>query len=154
MNQVVTAKATAPNEYSGAIVVSFDARWLDPITRCRLKAVLRKRVPRTLVPKWIYFYVNSPVNQIVGRARIKTVESIGLSAALLRSRDLCIGQDEIRAYLVESKSAGLYIIGRIELAKPAISLADLRKELMFYPPQSFLFLSPPAKNIIDRLAQL
>ncbi len=150
---VISAKAVGPNEYSGAIVVSFYAHWLEVITSGRPKAVLRKRVPRTHGAGWIYLYVNSPVGQLVGRARIKAINTITLETALNRTRDLCLEKTEIGDYFKANDSVGMYNIGKIELTKAPVSLSDIRERLFFYPPQSFMFLSQPAREIIDRMAR-
>ncbi len=104
---VISAKAVGPNEYSGAIVVSFYAHWLEVITSGRPKAVLRKRVPRTHGAGWIYLYVNSPVGQLVGRARIKAINTITLETALNRTRDLCLEKTEIVDYFKAKDSVGM-----------------------------------------------
>ena len=64
----VPAKAINTADQSDGIVVSFGADWHERLLEGRFTAVIRKRVPKTVTPKWLYFHINSPVKRIV-RAR-------------------------------------------------------------------------------------
>ena len=52
-----------------------------------------------------------------------------------------------------SKTIGAYRIGEIELTNNEVATSELQEFLVYSPPQSFLFLSHGAKNVIDRLCQ-
>ena len=146
------AKATG-NELSSAIVVSFDARWLEPISNRRVRLVLRKRVPRSMSPDLMYIYINSPASILLARARIRSIFSISQNEALKRSDEFQLTAEEIKRYFHEATEVGAYALGSVEVAARPPSLEWLRRRLTFNPPQSFFFLAPAAQKLIDEHAE-
>lgn len=143
------AKAVKAEELAGAVVVSFDAQWMDIICARKIKSILRKRTPTTSQVQWLYAYVNSPISAVVARTAVKKVSSVSLSAAISKARDLGLSASQIRSYFAKAQHVGLYEINDIEVAKTPLQLDSIRKELIFYPPQSFIFLSKVGKEILD-----
>ena len=152
MTDKVSAKALETADRSPAVLVSFDARWQDLILGKAISAILRKRVPKDADVRWIYFYINAPHSVIPARAIIKRVRDMPTTEALSRAKDLSLSKDEITSYLSGQRKIGAYELGRIEKAKRCLSLEWLRKKMVFFPPQSFLFLSKQAKAIMDEQA--
>lgn len=152
MNPSVIAKARNPKDESEAIVVSFDARWLEAIRSKRFSRVLRKRVPQSFCPQWMYIYVYSPTSLIVARASIANISSVSLVEALAHKQELCLSETEIERYFAGAKAVGLYKLGLVELARTHLTLTWLRQHMIFHPPQSFFTLKDEAKTIIDRSA--
>ena len=154
MNQLksLTAKARSAEERSGAIIVSFGTEWYEPLQKKNFKAVIRKRIPANYCPEWLYFHVNSPVGAICARATIREVKSISLREALGLAAELSMETDAIRSYLGQSDSVGCYVLGQTELATTQVTMTQLAKRMVYFPPQSFLYLSIHAKPIIDDLA--
>jgi len=146
----VIAKATSKAEHSGAIVVSFDSRWLRPIQDARVRAVLRKRVPTSADAKWMYLYVNSPVAAIVARARITRIEKVTSDDASEHVAELVLTVGDIDKYIGDADTVGMYVLNDIAIAEKPLTISEMGKELVFYPPQSFLFLSDAGKGVIDR----
>ena len=70
------AKATSVEEQSDSVVVSFGAEWHEPLLRERFTAVIRKRVPKSLDAKWLYFHVNAPISAIAARAEIRAIKEM------------------------------------------------------------------------------
>ena len=152
VNQDISAKAETPDQQCGVVVVSFDDTGAKPIQAGLAKCVIRKRVPKTTAAEWLYVYVNSPVCAIVARAAISKVDSVSLRAALNLSKDLCLSPDAITQYFEGADSVGIYRLKHIEIASKPPTLEWLRDQMIFHPPQSFLFLSVTAKKIIDSAA--
>jgi predicted transcriptional regulator len=149
----LAAKA-ANAEPSISVVVSFDARWLRPISAGRISLVLRKRVPQSALPEWMYIYVNSPASVLLGRARIKKILTVSLAEALKRQKELELTSDEIGAYLRGSATVGAYQLRRTEIADNPLRLNWLQQNMTFNPPQSFFFLASTAQAVIDKHAGL
>lgn len=147
----VVAKALDSESRSDAIVVSFDAEWYERLRAKRFSAVIRKRIPATLQPKWLYFHFNSPRSALSARARVLSVEMIDEAKALSMERQLDLTADRIRLYVRPNPEIGCYRLAGIELAKRDAALQELGKTLVYYPPQSFFVLSKAAKQIIDEI---
>ncbi len=146
------AKALKPEEHTGAVVVSFDARWIDLIRKRKIKGILRKRIPTTLGAQWLYAYVNSPVSAIVARAVIENTTSVSMPLAIRMSNDLGLSPNEIKNYFSRAQCVGMYEIKAFELAVTPLTLERIRRDLVFYPPQSFFFMSKLGKEFIDEEA--
>ena len=145
----LTAKA-ANAEASTGVVVSFDARWFRPISEGRISLVLRKRVPQSALPKWMYMYINSPASVLLARAPIKKILTLPLADALKRHKELDLANDEIGAYFRGSAAVGAYELGPLEIASEPLQLSWLRHNMTFHPPQSFFFLAQTAQAVIDK----
>lgn len=145
---MIEARALTRSEESGAVLVSFDPIWY-PLLRSGLTAVLRKRVPTTRAPNYIYFHLNSPIGRISARAKITSIETITPGNALKLAEELMLSEKEIRAYTANLDSIGVYRISNIEMAKYEISTSELRSVMNYNPPQSFLYLSHQARSIIN-----
>lgn len=138
---------------STAIVVSFDAHWLEPISKGHVSLVLRKRVPQSVSPTSMYIYINSPASVLMGRAPIRGILTLSPSETLKRQSELGLTKDAINAYLQGSVSVGAYELGRVETATNPLQLHWLRQNMAFNPPQSFFFLASKAQAVIDRHAR-
>jgi hypothetical protein len=147
---VISAKAGAPETRSDAIVVSFDYNWYERLCRREFSVVIRKRVPITFQPAWIYFHMNSPKSSICARASLKGVGQLDLGSATDLQKSVTLSKVEIQKYFGQSDSVGAYFIQRIELARIECSIAHLQQLLVYNPPQSFFRLSKQAKIIVDQ----
>lgn len=145
------AKATDAG-VSTVVVVSFDARWLEPIIKRQVRLVLRKRVPRSTSPHWMYVYINSPESVLMARARVKQVVSLSLRDAIERRNTSILTTEEINKYFGGAREIGAYELGDIQLASNPLQLMWLRKHMTFNPPQSFFFLAVKAQEFIDKNA--
>ena len=151
-NPHLIAKAVDSKTQSDSIVVSFATDWHKPLLEGRFKAVIRKRIPKKLKPKWLYFHINSPVAAICGRAEIASFSELTIAQAKAISSDLSLSVSEIDAYVGDGTVIGCYKLGRIELAKPPLTLTTLADHMIYHAPQSFFVISSAAKTIIDKLA--
>jgi predicted transcriptional regulator len=148
----IAAKATKPEEQSDGIVVSFAAEWHQPLLDNKFSVVIRKRVPKTVKSRWLYFHINAPVCAICGRAEIRLIDEIDLNQALSMSAKLALSPNDIIAYFGDDKIIGCYRLGKISFTKTALTKEALCTQLAYHPPQSFFILSHDAKRIIDSLA--
>jgi predicted transcriptional regulator len=72
--------------------------------------------------------------------------------AIRRSNDLGLSPNDIKNYFARAQHVGMYEIETIELASVPLTLERIRRDLVFYPPQSFFFLSEVGKDFIDSQA--
>ena len=149
MNLLPSAKATCPLEVSDSIVVSFEARWDGIFLKGGVLGFIRKRLPRTTQPKWVYAYFGTPLSRISFKAEIKSISEVPVSVALARARDLSISREEINEYCTGLSKIGLCLTGTPIFARHKVEMKDLRSAMSFFPPQSFLTLSKDAKKAIE-----
>lgn len=145
----ISAKAKEVEDRSDAIVVSFDAKWYAPIRARTLSLVIRKRIPTSCQPKWLYFHVNSPKSAICARARLTSIAYMPTELVRTFSSELALSSREIDEYCTDLEKVGAYRIEGIELASTDISTRELQRKLIYVPPQSFMFLSKEGKAVID-----
>jgi len=151
-SNLISAKAINVADQSNAIVVSFAAQWHTPLLQQSFNAVIRKRIPRTLQPKWLYFHINSPVGAICARAQLESCQEISIDDACEKCGDLALSEAEVRAYADGNQTIGCYLLKNIAKATHPIPSSELSESLKYYAPQSFFILSKAAKSIIDQLA--
>jgi hypothetical protein len=150
-SEPIPAKATKADDQSDGIVVSFGAEWHKPLLEAKFKAVIRKRVPKTVVPKWLYFHINSPVSALCARAEILAIRELTPTQARAKARDLALSVADVDGYM-GGENIGCYEIGQITFAHRELGSDDLNTRIIYHPPQSFFILSKAAKQIVDQLA--
>ncbi len=148
---MIISKAQGVHDRSNAIVVSFAHKHLALIKEDRIRAAIRKRIPTSGSPEWLYFYVNAPASYIAGRARLTNCCHVDLLRALGSFDQLQLKDSEIRKYVGTAANIGMYEFGSIENAHSLVTLPELREHAVFNPPQSFLYLSDEGKGCFDRL---
>lgn len=142
-------KAHVPGASSDAIVVSFDARWIEALRASAVSLVFRKRGPRALIPRWIYVYVGSPHSLILGRFPIHRYEQLPVDDALKRADEAGLSREELTQYLTDYDSVATFSVGALEPAPCPRPLAQLQSAYSFSPPQSFLVLSKDGQRTLD-----
>ncbi len=148
----IPTKATSLQEQSDSIIVSFGADWHDQITTAAFRAVIRKRIPKSLDFKWLYIHVNAPVGAICARAKIVKIFTPTEKEAISMAKEIQLQPPDIRAYLGGDSTIGCYQLGAFQFPKRALTTAHLSTQLVYHPPQSFLIISKSAKQIINRMA--
>lgn len=145
----VVAKAIAPELQSDAIVVSFVSEWDGRIKRESFKVIIRKRVPKTISPRWLYFHVNAPISAICARAEIISVSNITCPEAVKIYHQIDMSKAEIKHYFGQENTVGCYLLGNFFFPEKAITVKELRDRMVYYPPQSFFILSKDGKRLLD-----
>jgi predicted transcriptional regulator len=97
--------------------------------------------------------VNSPIGAICGRAKINSASGITLIEAVNLADEIGLSEKEIYSYVGNGNSIGCYRIGSFELAMNPKKTGEINKLVNYNPPQSFLILSKPAKQIIDEMSE-
>lgn len=149
----IKAKADSLEGRSNAIVVSFDFGWLAKLKRGSFSWVLRKRIPTSITPEYLYFHINSPLSALTARARIFEARPITRQEALAEKSKLDLKESEILDYFDKSDSMGVYLLGDIDLFSLPISVAEIANHMVYNPPQSFFILSKDAVSILDRICK-
>ena len=149
----ILAKAVDPGSRSEAIVVSFGSEWYESLRGRRFTAVIRKRVPVSIQPRWLYIHINKPKSAICARAEIRAVEMIDRSSALKMWRELDLSEEQILNYLGGQASIGCYRLGEILYPDGDVAVEQISAHMVYYAPQSFFVLSKDAKELLDRLCE-
>lgn len=145
------AKAVDVESRSDAIVVSFGAEWYDRLRDRRFTSIIRKRIVKNIQPRWLYFHINAPKSAICARAKINSIETIDLSAAIRSGSELALSTEEILAYLGTHTSVGCYRIADIDFPEREVTTEQLTMYMAYYPPQNFLILSVEGKDLLDKI---
>lgn len=148
----IVAKATTRDDQSDAIVVSFAADWYEPLKHRKFSAVIRKRVPKSLSPRWMFLHINAPVSAICACAEIIKIESISLDQAIVTSDELHMPADKIKQYVGAERAIDCYKLGQIYFPGHNLSINEISVHMIYHPPQSFFVLSERAKNLLQELA--
>ena len=146
----VMAKAQSVSDRSGAIVVSFDAKHSGGVIDGATKAVIRKRVPRDHTVSMVFVYANAPESKVVVRRPVKSIRNVSLKETLELRDKVNLTNETIQAYFRGVTSVGMYELGEpVNGRQP--SLQQIQEQLLFYPPQSFLYVSIAARKVLDEL---
>lgn len=145
-------KATAREDSSEAIVVSFDAKWSELLTSSTVTRIFRKRAPRSLAPRFIYIYVGAPVSALIGRCEVSSLDWLPTKDALALSTEGAISEEDLRRYADNYESLAVYTVGPIQVCVSPLSFSILQKQYAFSPPQSFFVLSKTGKHNLDEVA--
>ncbi len=147
----MVAKAVNTEARSDAIVVSFGAEWYESLRAKRFTAVIRKRVPTSIKPRWLYFHMNSPKSAICARAEVVSVEMIDRERALQISRELNLPEEQIIKYFGSQEWMGCYRLGEIDFPERDMTHHQLAVHMVYHPPQSFFVLSKNGREVLDSL---
>jgi hypothetical protein len=147
----IPAKAIDPESRSDAIVVSFGCEWYESLRAGRFSAVIRKRVPASVQPRWLYFHINSPRSAICARAEIRSVEILGIADVLQLRHELDLSEEQILMYFGGQASMGCYRLGRIMCPSSDVASQKINTHMVYHAPQSFFVLSRDAKDLLDRI---
>ena len=77
----------------------------------------------------------------MGRMPIELARSLASELSLTRA--------EIDEYCGDLDRVGFYRLADMQLASVSVPLSELQRQLLYWPPQSFMFLSRSAKSVID-----
>lgn len=146
---MISIKSNAEEQMSSAVLVSFAANWKFEIENRCISAIIRKRIPTSMVPEWLYFHVNAPVGQICARAKITDIRKISLQEAREIQGLICLSNEIIENYFGNSEFIGCYFIDAIEIARNKCTISRLKNIMHYNPPQSFLYISKDGKKIVD-----
>ncbi|MET1755524.1 hypothetical protein ABVV53_08635 [Novosphingobium sp. RD2P27] len=149
MDQIPVRPANA-DDRSNAVILSFGAKWADPIKRGATTWVIRKRVPLVTKPEFVYFHVNAPVSAIIARGRVGTIERVSANFAAEHHQYLEMTKSDILSYVGDSPTIGLLKFESVEIAPKVATMSELIKMLEYFAPQSFSFVSRKALPIIDK----
>lgn len=149
--QLPSAKAQTVEERSDAIIVSFNSGWRQRLLDKEFSLIIRKRIPTTSAPKWLYFHLNAPISAICARAEISWIGKKSLSYVMGHSTELGLERSEIKAYVGRDSTVGVYELGEIEIAPAEAKMTQIQSKLNYSPPQSFLLLSQQGQKLIDSM---
>jgi predicted transcriptional regulator len=134
----------SPKSRSSEVLVTFSAKWREPLLSGSIECVLRRRYPKSLEPSRMYIYMAAPFSQVIGVSNITRLIDVSIEEAKALRDKTGIDDKELRKYFDGYESVGCYFIDNTQYFNPAISLESLRDEWSFYPPQSFVSLSQEA----------
>ena len=149
MDQIPVRPAN-PDDRSNAVILSFGAKWANPIKRGAITWVIRKRVPLVTKPEFVYFHVNAPVSAIIARGKVGTIERVSATFAAEHHQYLEMTKGDILSYVGNCPTIGLLRFESIDIAPKAATITELTQTLEYFAPQSFSFVSREALPIIDK----
>lgn len=131
-------------------VVSIKPEYATKIISGEKKVELRRRFPYgTVTGARLYIYASAPVQAVIGYATIQTVERISPNEIWSRYASVaCIQRDDFLAYYGDLDLGFVLILADVVSLEIPISLATLKSELGFSPPQSFAYADDKFKQVV------
>lgn len=152
-----TLKATEKDR-SGAIILSFHAKWDVPLRERKISVVFRKDGPRRFNPDWLYAYLTAPVSAITAKMPVTSYRKMALDEAVKLAPEGLLTEEGLRAYASAPYSASyselvVFRIGEIQAASSPVTMRQLQTEFSFWPSPTYIPLSEAGKATLDRLAK-
>lgn len=123
-----------------AVLLSVRQRHADGILAGEKSVEVRRRPVAVPVGTTLVIYATTPVQAIVGTARLAAKLRCSAAEAWdIASTQLALERDELMRYLIGSGASLLWLDNVIPLPR-AIGLAELRAEGPFRPPQSYRYV--------------
>lgn len=144
-------KSQNNNDASDSILVSFDAKWAEPLAEGSVSQVFRKRGPKSTSPSWVYVYASTPIKAVVGRLPVMCLRQLTIKESLVLADEGALKRRELQEYAGEYSSLFVFTVGKFQPAFRPVSFSKLKEDYGFAPPQSFLILSEEGKIALDAL---
>lgn len=142
------------NDRSDSVMFSFRSQWLNPLMSNQISVFFRNKPSSNKQPKYVYFYLGSPIMSVIGYARIKDIRLVTKEEAIAISDIGKISQEALEKYIGSRTNTGAIFIERPYFFNSPITLRSLQSSGVFHPPQNFFFLSQWGKEEIERLGQI
>lgn len=112
---------------------------------------LRRRFASAVTPGTLaLIYSTSPTSALTGSAKIKAVQCLDLTTLWKTHRiGACLGKNDFEAYF-SGLERGYAIV--LDAARPLdrpVSLTELRERFGFEPPQSYQYVSPSIRGLVE-----
>lgn len=134
-----------------SILISIKPEFVDLIFNGKKTVELRRVVPKDVSTETeIIIYASSPTQCIVGKATIKKIEAHPVE--LLWSKighKTGITFDHFIEYFTGKEMGYGLVLGDVEQFSSPYPLDSLREKLDFYPPQSYMYISPELLEFIN-----
>lgn len=125
------------------LFVSIKPRFADKIFAGEKSVELRRVRPSVAAPgTLVVFYASSPACEVVGTARIETIE-VDTPTAIWNRHSNAVGlrRSEFRSYFKDARDAVGIVLEEVKALPKSVPLADLRERIAdFEPPQSFRYI--------------
>lgn len=142
-------KAASHSDRSGDILVSFDARWFEPIKNGEVNVIYRRRIPTSFSPKRLFVYIKTPMKCLIGWYEIEKIEKVSAEEAKKYMKDASIAESDLREYFEGYLEVGIYVVGDFYRLNNSMTLEELNNRTGFTPPQSFVALSHRATEFLS-----
>lgn len=137
-------------EANKSVVFSFFYKWEVLLRSGDVKLFFRKRCPSQLPPR-VYFYIGSPLKQLIGSAAVKRIDRLSKIDALSVANYGRISIDELSEYIGQSSSVGALWIDDLDFFERPISADQMMHEIGLSPPQNFQKISSQSESLIRKL---
>lgn len=137
-----------------ALLLSLRQRHAAAILAGQKRVEVRRRPVAAPVGTTIVLYATSPVQAIVGTARLAAkLRCSAQEAWEIASAELALERDELTEYLIGSVASLLWL-DQVTALPRAIGLAELRHEAPFRPPQSYRYVRSGDPNAVIELLSM
>ncbi len=134
-----------------AIILPFQSRWLDSVTKGQVKAVFRKKGPNAKAnPLWIYAYFGAPVSAICAKLKIAKVSHLPVDKAVQFCEKAMLTEAQLRKYAGDVEQLCVFELGECSVPEELLGMEELARRFGFQPTPSFIALSQSGWEQLDR----
>ncbi len=139
------------DDESDAIVLTFNQRWLEPLTYGRVSVVFRKSGPTDFTPQLVYAYIAAPTSSIAFRMEITSYSSMPVEATFELADAGAISKSDLKSYAGSNHNLVVMRIGQIFVAELPITCDFLAQNFNFWPSSTYIPLSSAGVATLDEL---
>jgi predicted transcriptional regulator len=131
-------------------VLSIKPEYATKIIAGQKTVELRRRFPTsTVTGAIVYVYATVPIQAVIGWATIAEVQVLPIAEIWKKYNAVAhIGDDDFKEYFGDLKEGCVLVLERPEALDPPISLAALKENLRFVPPQSFCYADEAFRRLV------
>jgi predicted transcriptional regulator len=132
-------------------LVSIRPHYVDKILAGQKTVELRRRFPESVsVGTVVYIYSTSPVQAVVGFAKIKEVQRLAIADIWKEHADAaCISRRDFYDYFSGRKFGFAIVLGAVKAVRNQLTVRELESQFGIVPPQSYRYVSDHFTSLFD-----
>lgn len=137
-------------------VLSIKPEYATKIIAGQKTVELRRRFPTgTVTGAVIYVYATVPIQAVIGWATIAEVQLLPVATIWEKYKSVaCIESEDFKSYFGNTNEGCVLVLEQPYSLRSPISLAKLKENLKFVPPQSYCYADESFRRLVhDELPQ-
>ncbi|MCK1266883.1 MULTISPECIES: ASCH domain-containing protein [unclassified Bradyrhizobium] len=132
-------------------LVSIRPQYVDKILAGKKTVELRRRFPESVsVGAVAYIYSSSPVQAVVGCAKIKEVQRLAIADIWKEHAEAaCISRRDFYDYFSGAKFGFAILLGTVKAMRQQVTARELESQFGIVPPQSYRYVTDRFISLFD-----